>query len=480
MTMTRRDKIQGLLALSGVFALPACAAEPETPPSPDLIGTWSGRLEVGVVNLRLRFVVIDAKTAKVISLDQGNAEIPATSVELSGNRIQLKFQSINATYDGELKAPDRIEGTFTQGAPIPLSLFRGEAIPDVAPAEPLTPDRLKTLRTEAGTPGLAAGWQKRGSAATILADGLRSAGSDKVMTPADRFHWGSITKSMTATVAARLVEQGKISWISTLGEVLSGKKMKDAYKAVTLLQLLSHRGGLQPNLNSLVMMTYSRNESSDARAERLKYALAALDQKPAAKPGEAMIYSNSGFICAGVMLEIVTGRPWETLIGEELFGPLNLISAGFGAPGTKDQIDQPLGHTVGGDKRTAMPVGPGKTTDNPTALGPAGRVHMSLIDMLTYLRAHADQPTSYLKPESWKMLHTPHFGGDYALGWMVRADGVLWHNGSNTLWYAESLFHPATGAVACAAGNDAAPQTQKAVSQAAASAFAAALVGSGT
>jgi hypothetical protein len=39
------------------------------------------------------------------------------------------------------------------------------------------------------------------------------------------------------------------------------------------------------------------------------------------------------------------------------------------------------------------------------------------------------------------------------MGWANR-NGMLWHNGSNTLWYAEVMFDPARGIVAMAAAND--------------------------
>ena len=98
--------------------------------------------------------------------------------------------------------------------------------------------------------------------------------------------------------------------------------------------------------------------------------------------------------------------------------------------------------------------GLGETTDNPRVLGPAARVHMSLGDLLVYLNAHRDA-TDFLRADSWKVLHTPPFGGDYALGWVVRNDGALWHNGSNTFWYAEVAFRPADGISAAAVCNEA-------------------------
>jgi len=97
----------------------------------------------------------------------------------------------------------------------------------------------------------------------------------------------------------------------------------------------------------------------------------------------------------------------------------------------------------------------GAFTDNPVALGPAGRVHMSLGDLITWLEVHRDQPADFLTPENWQILHTPPFGGNYALGWVVMPDGSLWHNGSNTLWYADVLIDFADGLVAATTANDA-------------------------
>jgi hypothetical protein len=78
---------------------------------------------------------------------------------------------------------------------------------------------------------------------------------------------------------------------------------------------------------------------------------------------------------------------------------------------------------------------------------------MSLQDLLVFLGIHRDR-TDYLKPETWAILHTPPFGGDYAMGWAVLRSGMLSHSGSNTLWYADVTVDPASGVVAAAATND--------------------------
>ena len=62
----------------------------------------------------------------------------------------------------------------------------------------------------------------------------------------DRWHIGSLTKSMTATIAMKLVEQGLIKLDSTILDVFPNLvgQIKSQYETVTLGQLLSHTGGL--------------------------------------------------------------------------------------------------------------------------------------------------------------------------------------------------------------------------------------------
>lgn len=467
MAQSRRTHITGLLAAAALGGGAAARAGDSA-----FDGTWSGRLVVGSASLRLRFIVTGS-SAKVISLDQGNAEIPASGVKVEGDRISLEFQSIGADYQGQLKDKDHITGTFTQGGqPMPLNLNRGEVIEESsASVAALTPERLQAIWAGAGTPAIGVAWQ--GKSSGKLADGVRMAGGANAVTVDDQWHWGSITKSMTATLVARLVESGAVTWEATVGSLLGDKA--GAYKDANFLHLLSHRAGLQANIPDNRFNAYARDGLDDARAERLAYAAEALTAKSVGPLGGQTAYSNNGYIVAGAMLETAVGQSWEALIQDQVFKPLGITSAGFGAPGTAGKVDQPLGHLAQGASRMPAPVGPGLLNDNPVALGPAGRVHMAMGDMLLYLAAHRDR-TALLKAESWARLHTPPFGGDYALGWVVRPDGAIWHNGSNTVWYGEILVDAKAGVVCAACGNDAAPQTMTAVGQALMAARAAALV----
>ena len=103
-------------------------------------------------------------------------------------------------------------------------------------------------------------------------------------------------------------------------------------------------------------------------------------------------------------------------------------------------------------------------------IGPAGRIHMSLADLLAYLAAHRDR-TGLVTPASWTTLHTAHFGDSYALGWNLQSDGRYTHDGSNLLWYAVAAFDPKAGVAAAAAANDGRPLAWSAVGDAARAAW---------
>lgn len=419
-------------------------------------GDWYGVLEAGGQRLRLRFNVASGPVVTTYSIDQGNAPIPASEARIEGDRIYLRFAAIAASFEGRL-AGERIEGVLTQGAAMPLSLGREPIDPDIPPPPrppapaPLTQQNLAALRAQCGAPAMAAA-ASRGDRSVAFADGVRAMGQPQTVTTSDHWHLGSITKSMTSTLVARLAEQGVVSWNDTVGDVLgrAAPQMRDEYRRATFRHLCSHRSGLPGNIEMTDFLSFPR-ENADPREDRVAYARIALAQTPAGAAEQTFLYSNSGYVIAGAMLEARTGVKWETLIRDHVFAPLGMTSAGQGAPGTPGAYDQPVGHAHGPNGLTPFPPS-GPISDNPAVLGPAGRAHATLEDMLTFAAAHRDR-TAFLRSESWDMLHTPPFGGDYAMGWVLRDDS-LWHSGSNTLWYAELSFSRTAGVVSAGAAND--------------------------
>ncbi|HEV2318176.1 MAG TPA: serine hydrolase domain-containing protein [Verrucomicrobiae bacterium] len=301
---------------------------------------------------------------------------------------------------------------------------------------------MKSIRNNYNLPALAVVVVKDGVICDREAVGVRKSGDPTPITTNDVFHIGSCTKSMTAVLAGMLVDEGKLRWDTTIGEVfpeLRGK-MDKQYENVTVEQLLTHRGGA-PSDPPPAAWRQAWKQQGTPMEQRRQFIEAVLSKPPAATPGTKMIYSNQGYAIAGAMLEKITGTAWETLITERLFKPLHMDTAGFGPPGTIGQVDQPWGHSRKFFINTPVQI------DNPPAIGPAGRVHCSLDDFARYAIFQMEDQPPLLKPETFAKLHTAPSGSDYACGWIVLrrswAGGkALYHNGSNTTFYFQVWLAP--------------------------------------
>ncbi len=447
--MTQRRGFLACGLAAAIFASSRAAAQSAS----DVAGDWTGVLEAGSARLRLRLLIGADGAVALYSLDQGADPIAGEALAVTGDQISMRFPAIRARFVARLEA-DALVGTFTQGGALPLTLLRGNAglAPASAPVTALDQAGLGVLHAQSRAPAMGAAARQRIGRALDLVSGVRRIGSDTPATVDDLWHWGSITKSMTAALAAKLIEQGLLDWDTPMSLLLGSTAVggHQTYRSLTLRHLFSHRSGLPGNLPLPDLLRFPRHEA-DPRESRIAYAQACLAAEPVGPAETTFEYSNSGYVVAGAILERLTGQSWETLIRRELFEPLGMASAGFGAPGTRARLDQPEGHAPGLLQLRAYGPGAGMN-DNPAVLGPAGRVHASMADLLRFAAAHRDR-SAFLRPESWAMLHTPPFGGDYAMGLGVRPDGALWHNGSNTLWYGEMLIDPARGVVAAACAN---------------------------
>ena len=155
---------------------------------------------------------------------------------------------------------------------------------------------------------LGRGGERFGMAAAVLRGeriiaqgvaGVRKRGTAERITLDDRFHLGSSAKAMTATLVAMLVEEGKLNWTTTLGELFADtvKPMHPAWEKVTLRQVLAHRAGLRHEPGGLAQVFNELVRPSRARLawamiqsvgslpqQRLEIARQALSRPPGIPP----------------------------------------------------------------------------------------------------------------------------------------------------------------------------------------------------
>ncbi|MDB6155692.1 MAG: penicillin-binding protein beta-lactamase class [Chthoniobacteraceae bacterium] len=333
--------------------------------------------------------------------------------------------------------------------------------------------QIERIREDHDIPALAVAVVDEGELVAIGATGFRNSRVQVPVTLSDKWHLGSCTKSMTASVVAMLVEEGKLRWNSTIAEIFPdlGDEIETAWQGVTLEQLLVHRGGApgEPPAGIWKAALLQRGTPTEQRWAFVKGLLA---REPAAPPNSRWIYSDCGYAIVGAMMERVTGESWEALLKNRLFEPLGLTSAGFGPPSAPGQLDQPWGHR--GYDSPYTPVPPGPDADYPPAIAPAAAVHCTIADFVMYTNWHlagARGECRLLTPESFKKLHTPPEEQEYAMGWAVTkrrwAGGTaLMHSGENTMFYSVMWLGPKENTAFVAAANADSPEAQQACDEA--------------
>ena len=312
------------------------------------------------------------------------------------------------------------------------------------------------LITEYELPGLGRMMIKNGVTQVLSVEGVRKYGDPTPLLVTDKFHLGSCTKAMTATLVAILIEEGKLKWTSTLQELLPEINLHPAYLAMSYETLLVHRAGLSKVKDDSLFRTIQSQAFTSTSAREL-IARSVLELAPVTTPGSHYDYNNTSYIIAAYVLEKITGESWETLMREKLFNPLDMKTCGFG-PTSPDNTWAHKG---------LVPI----HVDNPEGYGPAARVHCSLPDWSKFLQQHLDGFNGIdgiVHASTFQKLHTRAGNDPYTYGGWLRyerswAQGpALTHDGSNTVNYAKVWLAPKLRLIMAATTNTGGTDAQKA------------------
>jgi D-alanyl-D-alanine carboxypeptidase len=174
-------------------------------------------------------------------------------------------------------------------------------------------------RVEAPRAGLA--WA--GSAGRLARGEGQSLRSD------DAFRVASVTKSVTATVAVRLAQEGKLALDEPLGDQLGSELLErwrslEALPRTTPRQLLAHTSGLPNYFQDKAFFARVQHEPSRAWQPVEFVDHVAAHCTPHFRPGEGFSYSDTGYVVAGILLEQVTGQALHAVYREFVFDPLGM------------------------------------------------------------------------------------------------------------------------------------------------------------
>jgi len=267
--------------------------------------------------------------------------------------------------------------------------------------------------------------------------GVRNAEDPTLIGENDKFILADAGRSITALLAARIVESELIAWESTIQEVL-GETMdvQAPFGDSTLLDLLVHRGRILDNSQIIsteeLILWYDQvwtasqwSSAEENRQQRLDMAKFLLNVECGEEMCYEGAYSKFTYSIAVAMLEKVTGKTFDDLLVEEVFGPLGAPDCGLG-PTTLDQSlppVQPWSHFSGPWGVYNLPVLPGNQTNMPSSIAPDVGLHCSMDSWKNVISAHLGRNETYLSLASWDLLQTAQIalGGEvpYSPGFIV-------------------------------------------------------------
>lgn len=286
---------------------------------------------------------------------------------------------------------------------------------------------VDSWRSDLGVPGTTFGVLVGGRIYTGGA-GLTSVDNPLSVTDETLFQIGSITKTFTATLMMRLVEQGVLDLDARVRDYLPDFRVRDAdaCEHVKVRQLLTHVGGWTGDIFT------DTGDSDDAAAV---YVESMADFEQLAPLGTVFSYNNAAFAVAGRIIEVLTDKTFEGAMHEMILEPLGMEHSFF-FPRQVMLNRFAVGHLVedSDGARTTQVLSPWPI---PRAMNAAGGISCHIQDLLRYGACHLGDGPPLLRDESLNLMHSPKvpinsYMGSVGLAWIMNEyDGVklLWHNG---------------------------------------------------
>jgi len=219
------------------------------------------------------------------------------------------------------------------------------------------------------------------------------------------FHIGSITKLFTWTCVMQLVEEGKIDLDADINTYLTDFSIPETYPGnpVTMRHLMTHSAGFEEQAIHMVV----------ADVEDLYPFRTYCEENVPARvypPGTVTSYSNYGATLAAVIVEDVTGVPFEQYLNEHILSPLSMTRTSISYTLPPEMVGSlSSGYHYMGMTNEAVP-------DFVCVVGPAGSISSTANDMAAFLAAHMENGSWHgaeiLSEETAALMHAPAFSND--------------------------------------------------------------------
>ena len=179
-------------------------------------------------------------------------------------------------------------------------------------------------------------WSLKGAVMTVMrndsllyARGYGKADSDTPMTPGTRMRLASVSKLLTAVGIMRLQEEGKVFLDSPVFGPFGVLNQYDPYirddnyYLITVENLLRHQAGFTSRGGDVMFSTAKFMQRHGLKEPpTTDYLVKAELGKPLYyEPGTSQEYSNFGYLLASLVIEKVSGMPYEEFMQREVFEP---------------------------------------------------------------------------------------------------------------------------------------------------------------
>ncbi|WP_245947947.1 serine hydrolase [Paenibacillus sambharensis] len=214
------------------------------------------------------------------------------------------------------------------------------------------------------------------------------------------FRMASVSKLFTATALMQLVEEGKVSLDDEVEKYLNGITFTNKTgKPLLIRHLLTHTTGFE--FTDSVAVPSEQTGADYSLEQFIK------DARPdiVIAPGEAYRYDNYAFNLQGLVVQNVTGKPFEEVVEERIFEPLGMNDSDFRIT---EQVKSQLA-TGYNSKGQAYPVYPMIPT-----IAPDGGMFATNSDIAKYMLANLDGGKlgdgRILSADTTALMHQAHVG----------------------------------------------------------------------
>jgi CubicO group peptidase (beta-lactamase class C family) len=285
----------------------------------------------------------------------------------------------------------------------------------------------------------------------IWASGFGLASRDPRVEATDStiYRTGSISKSLTALILARLVQDGTVdlddavvTWLPEFAGLGGGDPIA---RTITLRQLASHTGGLirEPGLEGAATGPIAGWE------DKVLASIPTTTLQSA--PGERYSYSNIGYGILGLTLSRAAGQPFMDLMRRLLFEPLGMTSSTFVIRPPLDRLLS-AGYAVSRSGEISGEA-PAREHDGRGYKVPNGGVYSTVHDLARVIAMMSGRAgDDVLNADSRALVmtrQTPDSGQGYGLGFFIAEDEaghrVVYHSGSVAGYNAWMGFDPDAG-----------------------------------